>query len=89
MSRRLAGGLLARGHIKGDRIGLWSENSLFFVTGYFGIIRAGLVAVPFQTELTEQTFAQIVANAGIKEMLVTRRFMNRFDPGRRRREWLS
>ena len=77
---RLAGGLLARGHIKGDRIGLWSENSLFFVTGYFGIIRAGLIAVPFQTELTEQTFAQIVANAGIKEVLVTRRFMNRLRP---------
>jgi len=74
---RLANGLLARGHAKGDRIGLWSENSPFFVTAYLGIIRAGLVAVPFPTELTNQAFAQIVDNAGIKDVLVSRRFLNR------------
>jgi acyl-CoA synthetase (AMP-forming)/AMP-acid ligase II len=74
---RLANGLLARGHAKGDRVGLWSENSPFFVTAYLGIIRAGLVAVPFPTELTNQAFAQIVDNAGIKDVLVSRRFLNR------------
>ena len=47
---RLAGGLLARGHLKGDRVGLWSENSPFFVIAYLATIRAGLVAVPFQTD---------------------------------------
>ena len=73
-------GLLAWGHVKGDRIGLWAENGPFFVTAYLAIIRAGLVAVPFQTEITEQSFAKIAANAGIKEVLVTRRYMKRLRP---------
>ncbi|MEI8139858.1 MAG: AMP-binding protein [bacterium] len=77
---RLATGLLARGHGKGDRIGIWAENGFFFVTGYLGIIQAGLAVVPFQTELTEQSFGKIVASAGIKEVLVSRRFMNRLRP---------
>ena len=45
----LADGFRARGLAKGDRVGIWSENSFFFVTAYLGIIRAGLVAVPLQT----------------------------------------
>ena len=49
----VAGRLLARGHLKGDRVGLFSENNPFFVAAYLGIIRAGLVAVPFQTERTQ------------------------------------
>ena len=77
---RLAVGLLARGHCTGARIGLWSENNFFFVTGYLGILRAGLVAVPFQTETTESTFLRIVADAGITEMLVSPRFLNRLRP---------
>jgi acyl-CoA synthetase (AMP-forming)/AMP-acid ligase II len=77
---RLAAGLLERGHSKGDRIGLWSENSFFFVTGYLGILRAGLVAVPFQTEITEPTFVRIVTDAGITEMLVSPRFLHRLRP---------
>ncbi len=71
--KRLAGALLARGHVKGDRIGLCSENSPFFVVAYLATIRAGLVSVPFPTELCQTTFAQIVQNAGIKEMLVSNR----------------
>ena len=77
---RLAGGLLARGHCKGARIGICSENNFFFVTGYLGILRAGLVAVPFQAEITENTFGRIVADAGITEVLVSRRSLNRLRP---------
>src|ERR1017187_9837147 len=77
---RLAGGLLARGHVKGDRIGLWSENSLFFVTAYLATIRAGLVAVPFQTDLPRETFEKIVRDAGIREMFASKRFFNPLRP---------
>jgi acyl-CoA synthetase (AMP-forming)/AMP-acid ligase II len=73
---RLANGLLARGHVKGDRIGLWSENSPFFVTAYLATIRAGLVTVPFQTDLSRETFEKIIRDAGIKEMFVSKRFFN-------------
>jgi acyl-CoA synthetase (AMP-forming)/AMP-acid ligase II len=77
---RLAGGLLARGCEKGDRIGIFSENNPFFVTSYLGIIRAGLVAVPFQTELSAETFARIVSSAGLKGVFVSARFLNRVRP---------
>src|SRR5262252_885503 len=65
---RFAGGLLERVHRKGERVGIFSENSPFFVKAYLGIIRAGLVAVPLQTDLTEEAFAAIIADAGINEI---------------------
>ena len=71
---RLASGLLARGHVPGDRVGLWSENSPFFVAAYLAIIRAGLVAVPFQTELPAESAARIVRDAGLRELFVSKRF---------------
>jgi len=77
---RLSRGLLARGHNKGARIGLLAENGPFFVISYLGIIRASLVVVPFQAELTEQSFVKIVVSAGIKEVLITRRFLGRVRP---------
>jgi long-chain acyl-CoA synthetase len=77
---RTAAGLLSRGHVKGDRIGLCSENSSFFVAAYLGIIRAGLVAVPFQTDLTQDTFGKIVAEAGLKEVLASKRQAKRLSP---------
>ncbi len=68
---REAGGLLARGHRKGDRIGIVSENSPFFVAAYLGILRAGLVAVPFPMEVTAGTFAEVIATAGVREVFVS------------------
>jgi acyl-CoA synthetase (AMP-forming)/AMP-acid ligase II len=72
--------LLAAERVKGDRIGICAENSPFFVTAYLGIIRAGLVAVPFQTELQEGAFQEIVRNAGIKAVIVSPRFAGQLRP---------
>jgi long-chain acyl-CoA synthetase len=77
---QVASGLLARGHSKGARVGIFSENSPFFITAYFGIIRAGLVAVPFQPDLTPETFQKIVSEAGITEILASQRFLKRLVP---------
>ncbi len=74
---QVAQGLLARGHSAGDRIGIWSENNPFFVAAYLGIIRAGLVAVPFQTELSQETFERIISDAAITELFIARRFHKR------------
>jgi len=73
----LASGLLARGHTRGDRIGICSENSPFFVISYLAIMRAGLVAVPFQTELAAETFARIVSDAGIRDVFASKRSLGR------------
>ena len=74
---RLVGCLLSRGHAKGERIGIFSENSPFFVAAYLATIRAGLVAVPFQTETTVDAFEEIVGGADIQLVFVSRRFANR------------
>ncbi len=74
---RLGAHLIASGHRKGDRIGLWSENSPFFVTAYLGMLQAGLVVVPFQADDTEKTFARIVEVAGLRSVIVSRRYAAR------------
>ena len=74
---RIAAGLLTRRHAKGDRIGIWSENSPFFVMAYLGIICAGLVAVPLQTELSDDSFTEILFDAGIEEVFVSKRSVSR------------
>ena len=75
-----AGGLLARRRQKGDRVGIFAENSPFFVKSYLGIIRAGLVAVPLQTDLTAEAFADIVLDAGISDIFVSNRWLKRAQP---------
>jgi len=77
---RIAGTLLARGRNKGDCIGIWAENCPFFVASYLAVIRAGLVAVPFETEMRADGFSRIVTDARIKDLFVSRRFVNRVRP---------
>jgi long-chain acyl-CoA synthetase len=77
---RVAAGLVGRGFNKGTRIGVWSENSPFFVTAYLGLIRAGLVAVPLQTDLSQDTFEKIVAEAGLEALFVSQRLLKRLQP---------
>lgn len=71
---RLGGHLIASEHRKGDRVGLWCENSPFFVTAYLAILQAGLVVVPFQADDTEKTFERIVDAAGLHSVIVSRRY---------------
>jgi acyl-CoA synthetase (AMP-forming)/AMP-acid ligase II len=74
---RLASALLEQGHQKGDRIGLYSENSPFFVIAYLAIAHAGLVIVPFQVDLGAEIFRTVVSDAGISRILVSNRFSAR------------
>ncbi len=78
--QRLAGTFLSWDMQKGDRVGLWSENSPFFVAAYLAVIRAGLVVVPFQTDSTRETFNRIAREAGLRALLGSRRFSSRLIP---------
>jgi long-chain acyl-CoA synthetase len=74
----IANRLLEHGCQRGDRVGIFSENSPFFVAAYLGIIRAGLVAVPIQTDSTNgNLFEKIIVEAGIRELMVSNRHANR------------
>jgi len=72
--------LLEQGLIKGDRVGLFSENSPFFIAAYLGVIRAGLCVVPFQVDAGDKTLQRVVSSTGMKRILVSARFRSRLQP---------
>src|SRR3569623_909102 len=62
---RCAAGLLAAGHTTGSRVGLLLPNSVAFAVAYFGILRAGLVAVPLNTGYTSIELGYQVSDANV------------------------
>lgn len=76
--RAVASGLIARGLLPGSRVGILQRNTLEFVTSYFGILRAGMVAVPLNTSYTavelrvmlgDVDAALILADPGTEEVV--------------------
>lgn len=54
---------------RGDRVGLYLQNSPQFVAGFHGIIRAGGVVVPINPMNLREELAYIVEDAGIDVLL--------------------
>jgi len=66
----LASSLLADGLQHGERVGLFSDNTPFFVISYLAVILAGGIAVPFFSGIDEQSFREIVASTGMRRILL-------------------
>lgn len=62
--RAVAGGLVARGLQRGDRVAVLVGNSPEFVYTYFGILRAGMIAVPINTGYTAREVTQLLEQSG-------------------------
>jgi long-chain acyl-CoA synthetase len=62
----VARGLLNKGLKAGDRVGIMALNSIALLAAYFGIMRAGLVAVPISFKLARETVDYIVADAVLR-----------------------
>jgi len=68
----VAAGLQAMRMPAGARVAIALPNSVEFVTGYFGALRAGLVALPVNTGLTAPEIAHVLTDSGAAAVVFDR-----------------
>jgi acyl-CoA synthetase (AMP-forming)/AMP-acid ligase II len=66
MCMGVARSLTKRGLKRGDRVAILSQNRTEYLAAYYGIMRAGLVAVPVNYRFPRKTIHFIVADCGAK-----------------------
>ncbi|MDQ3986569.1 MAG: long-chain fatty acid--CoA ligase [Actinomycetota bacterium] len=66
---RVASGLVGLGVTKGDRVAIAMPNIPHFVYAYFGVLRAGAVAVPLNAMLTQGEISEILSDAAPRVVL--------------------
>lgn len=68
---RTAALLSEMGVKKGDRVGLYLQNTPHFIVGFFGILRANAVVVPINPMLTEREVLQLISDSGAVAAITT------------------
>ena len=66
MANGVARALVRRGLARGDRIAILSVNRAEYLAAYYGIMRAGLVAVPVNFKFPRPTIQFILGDCGAK-----------------------
>ena len=66
LSDACARGLAARNLCRGDSVAILSGNRVEFLIAYFGIMRAGLVAVPVNHKFARDTIEFVLRDSGTK-----------------------
>ena len=66
MANGVARALSKRGFARGDRIAILSANRAEYLAAYYGIMRAGFVAVPVNFKFPQQTIHFIIKDSGAK-----------------------
>ena len=77
---RLATGLIEQGLTAGDRVGVLLPNGMNFVTAYFAILRAGLVAMPLNISYTVPEIAHQVEDAAARLVITEAGLAERAGP---------
>ncbi|MBN2153513.1 MAG: AMP-binding protein [Candidatus Lokiarchaeota archaeon] len=60
-----------------DKVALVSDNSIFFIKAYFGIMAAGLVAVPLSPDFGEANFTYVFSSCDIRCAFVQQKYLGR------------
>jgi long-chain acyl-CoA synthetase len=63
-ANRFASGLKKLGLAKGDRVGLYAENSVEYFEAIFGLFKSGIVGVGVNTMLSAREAGFIIDNSG-------------------------
>jgi long-chain acyl-CoA synthetase len=69
-------GFLAATAAKGECVGLYADNSFFWIASYLGAIRAGCVAVPISPALSPEDCAALVSKTRMRIAFVEKRMRN-------------
>lgn len=70
LSDRVSSGLLHLGMQAGDRVVLALPNRIEFVAAYFGVLHAGLVAVPVSPRATTGEFLRVMGDSAARVVIV-------------------
>jgi acyl-coenzyme A synthetase/AMP-(fatty) acid ligase len=70
MVRRLSGGLIANGLVKGDRVMIRAANDIDFVLAFFATTAIGCVAQPASALLTAEEALALAADSGAKAIFL-------------------
>lgn len=76
-SNRFANGLLGElGLVKGDRVGLYADNSVEYFEAIFGVFKSGLVGVGVNTMLSAKEAAFIIKDSGSRVVVTSPRVVS-------------
>ncbi|GAC1384087.1 MAG: long-chain fatty acid--CoA ligase [Marmoricola sp.] len=70
LADRVSAGLVHLGMRPGDRVVLALPNRIEFVAAYFGILRAGLIAVPVSPRATTGEFLRVMGDSAARVVIV-------------------
>jgi acyl-CoA synthetase (AMP-forming)/AMP-acid ligase II len=68
---------LSQNFKRGDKIGILSENSSFFIASYLGIIKAGCIAIPFDKRISTDDAREIVSLCQIQSVFAQKKFIKK------------
>ncbi|PLX69904.1 MAG: long-chain fatty acid--CoA ligase [Denitrovibrio sp.] len=73
-ANKLANLLISKGVNKGDRVAIMLENSPQFFIAYFGILKAGAIAIPVNTFLKQEEVAYMINDSEAKLFITSQAF---------------
>ncbi len=76
---RVANALLGSGLSKGDRVVVLMTNSYEMVEAMFGVIRAGLCAVPLNCSITDAAVAGMIGNSDARAVIASGEHLHRIE----------